>query len=112
MPSRNLNAAIDFFARVITGRLARDLSQLLGSGIQKLDVLGRLAKPNVEDDLLEAGYRHNVVDPELVLELGHDFVLIPDSQPGWLAILRGSLLAGSRFCVSLLGHFLRSSSFS
>src|SRR3954452_9450708 len=58
------------------GLLSGDLSQLVDSAVEDLGVRDRFAHPHVEDDFLDLGNSHRVLDPELVLDLLSDFSLV------------------------------------
>ena len=69
MPSRILKPAIEFLARVITGRCPAIDRQLLDRVVERLRVELGLADAHVERDLLEPRDRHDGVEPELLLQL-------------------------------------------
>ena len=75
-PSRSLKLAIDFLALVMTGFWPVIGRQLVDGGVEDLGVRDRLAHAHVQDDLLDLGNGHRVLDPELVLELLADFLLV------------------------------------
>src|SRR5262249_27530828 len=58
------------------GPLPRDRRQLLSRALEDLRVGDRLPEAHVEDDLLDARYRHRVVDPELLPERGGDLLRV------------------------------------
>ncbi len=73
MPSRSLNAAIDFFALVMTGFWPRDRDELVDRHVQRLRVDDRFADAHVDHDLLEPRNLVNVVVAEVILQLFADF---------------------------------------
>src|SRR3954453_11664917 len=70
--------------------LSGDLSQLVDGAVEDLGVRDRFAHPHVEDDFLDLGNSHRVLDPELVLDLLSDFSLV-ELFESWC---HGFLLAG------------------
>ena len=75
MPSRTLNAAIDFFARVTTGFCPVIWPRSATAGSSSLDVLRRFPHAHVQDDLMQPRHRHRILEAELFLKRRLDVLL-------------------------------------
>src|SRR2546426_9866831 len=75
--------------------LAGDRGQLGRRRFQPLRILGRVAHPDVQHDLLEPRNLMRVLEPKLLLQLGAHLLLVEVPQPGpWRGLDRLSRSLG------------------
>jgi hypothetical protein len=77
MPSRILNPAMLFLARLTCAFWPVILSEILHRAVERPAVLHGLPDAHVHDDLLKSGYAHRVLYLEPVLERRGDLLPVP-----------------------------------
>jgi len=72
-PSRRRNEAIDFLAFFDHRFLAGDGGQILNHPVEDLYVMGCFTHPGVDDDLVQLGDHHHVLEVQFLFQGGDDF---------------------------------------